>query len=82
MRDLIAEGRRRQADATPGPFAVSEDNGVFAHMQSLHRLAPGKDGWRERVASNMRSKDAAVAAWALNNLPALLDALELREVQP
>lgn len=75
-RDLIAEGRRLLAAATPGPFAVLDDNGAFAHLQSLHRLAPGKDGWRERIASNMQSANAAWTAWLLNNGPALLDLVD------
>ncbi|WP_343466376.1 hypothetical protein AAI421_14575 [Rhodococcus aetherivorans] len=70
----IAEGRRLLDAATPEPFVVSDDNGVFAHVQSLYRIE--KDGWKERVASNMRTTDAELIVWARNNLPALLDRLE------
>ncbi|MBF6538201.1 hypothetical protein IU418_13405 [Nocardia farcinica] len=79
IRDLTTDLRQLLAAATPGPFTVSDDTGVFANLQSLHRLAPGKDGWRERVASNMRSADAALIAGVLNHLPVLLDALDEAE---
>lgn len=73
-RDLIAEGLRLRDAATPGPYEVLEDNGSFAHLQSLYRIP--KDGWRERVGSNMQSRNATWMAWLLNNGPALLAALE------
>lgn len=79
IRNLTTDLRQLLAAATPGPFTVSSDSGVFANMQSLHRLAPGKDGWRERVASNVRSADAALIAGVLNALPVLLDALDEAE---
>lgn len=72
--DLIAEGQRLLAAANPGPYAVLDDNGAFAHLQSLYRIE--KDGWRERIASNMQSANAEWAAWLLNNGPVLLDGLE------
>ncbi|WP_229434726.1 hypothetical protein [Nocardia farcinica] len=79
IRDLTTDLRQLLAAATPGPFTVSSDSGVFANLQSLHRLAPGKDGWRERVVSNVRSADAALIAGVLNALPVLLDALDEAE---
>lgn len=79
IRDLTTDLRQLLAAATPGPFTVASDTGAFANLQSLHRLAPGKDGWRERVVSNVRSADAALIAGVLNALPVLLDALDEAE---
>lgn len=79
IRDLLAEWRRLYAAATPGPFAVASGSGVFANLQSLHRLVPGKDGWRQRVATNMLRADAALYARMLNDLPALIAAVDALE---
>jgi len=70
--NVIAEGRFLHDNATPGPYEVTADNGMFAHLQSLYRVP--KDGWRERFASNMQSRNAAWTAWLLNNGELLLTA--------
>ncbi|MET8430107.1 hypothetical protein [Nocardia sp. NPDC004860] len=75
-RDLITEGRQRLAAAAPGPFQIASREGIFTDLHSLHRLLPGKDGYREVVARGVRIPDAELFVFMANRFGPLLDELE------
>lgn len=75
-RDLIAEGRRLLATATPGPLEVANRAGIFVELHSLHRLAPGKDGYREIIGRGLPLADAGLFVHLRNTYGELLDELE------
>ncbi|WP_433568114.1 hypothetical protein ACQP1O_42940 (plasmid) [Nocardia sp. CA-151230] len=76
IAELIADGRAKLAAAVPGPFQIASREGIFTDLHSLHRLLPGKDGYREVIARGMRIPDAELFVYMANRFGLLLDQLE------
>ncbi|MFC4373271.1 hypothetical protein ACFO5K_04080 [Nocardia halotolerans] len=76
LSHLVAEGRSLLAEATLGEWVASPPTGRWP--ADYWAVGTSADGLLERFTSDVPDSgaDAAVIAWAMTNLPHLLDALD------
>ncbi|WP_145961961.1 MULTISPECIES: hypothetical protein [Rhodococcus] len=75
MNETIAEGRRLDAAATPGPWEVRPSGGGFKIGDSQQYDAVAGN-YEYEEGGVIEENDADLIVWARNNLPALLDTLD------
>jgi hypothetical protein len=83
--DLIAEGRKLLEAATEGPWEVVEEiDGMRAGRKTVIKAGATEHGIRKRIVTVDQTRmhhepaeaNVELIAWAVNNLPLLLEELE------